>query len=104
MKKLPFPPLLLIVTWLALTAASNSQAICPTNLGRAPEIHSGANMNKTTMLELQGEVKLYVKQGEEILACTGSDLRHNAILHQIKKVADSYNSKLQTFNTTLATL
>lgn len=104
MKKLPFPPLLLIITWLALTAASNSQAICPANLGEAPDIHSGANMTKTKMLELQGEVKSYVKKGEEILGCTNSALRHNTILHQLKKVADSYNSKLQTFNTTLATL
>ena len=97
-------PSFLIIIGLALSAASNSQAICPVSLGEAPKIHSGAQMTETQMLELQGEVKSYVKQGEKILGCTSSDLRHNAILHQIKKVADSYNSKLQTFNTTLATL
>ena len=104
MKNLPLPPLLLIFIWLALTASSSSHAMCPVSLGEAPKIHSGANMTETEMLELQGEVKDYVKEGEKILDCTSSDMRHNAILHQIKKVAENYNLKLQAFNTTVATL
>ena len=104
MKNLPIPPLLLIFIWLALTASSSSHAMCPVNLGDAPKIHSGAIMTETEMLELQGEVKAYVKQGKTMMSCTHSDLRYNAVLEQIKKVAESYNLKLQAFNTTVATL
>ncbi|BFM10557.1 hypothetical protein R50072_07100 [Simiduia litorea] len=87
------------VTFFALSASALAACDKPT----APELPDPANAVTAQMIKAKNDVKTYLDAANGYIDCVkGSASRHNAMIEEMEKVADTFNNAVRAYKERMA--
>ena len=87
------------VTFFALSASAFAACDKPT----APELPDPANAVTAQMIKAKNDVKAYLDAANGYIDCVkGNASRHNAMIEEMEKVADTFNNAVRVYKERMA--